>query len=269
MKRKGGSLFPFIVICIPKIHIFIILKKHINRMTEKHIKSFADFHRIIEEHKKEWKFWFYRGESRFDHKLVPKAGRPHYVAKNVNDIDVFERWKRHAVSYLEKKVDNNWDLLSIAAHHGLATRLLDWTFNPMIAAFFAVSLPNDAEITDTQSVIYAHYSNRAFFDTNKFTDPFHIPHEEITNQKVFRISPRSIVQRIIRQGAIFTIHFPPSCSLDDCLPEGDKLEKIIIDKDYQKQFSIDLSHYGINKMSMFPDLDGLSRHINWSSLNLY
>lgn len=52
------------------------------------------------------------------------------------------------------------------------------------------------------------------------------------------------------------------------MPLGDRLEKIIINRQYRKQFTIELSHYGVNKLSLFPDLDGLSRHVNWSYLNL-
>ncbi|HAM99359.1 MAG TPA: FRG domain-containing protein [Marinilabiliales bacterium] len=237
-------------------------------ITEKRIQSFTDFHQIIHEHNKHWSRWFYRGESSLEHKLVPKAGRPHFVAKNLNDKDIFERWCRHAVAYFDKPVENQWDLLAIAQHHGLATRLLDWTFNPMIAAFFAVTLPDNSLELDTESIIYAHYSERDFFDTELFPNPFHMEDNKITKDKIYRLSARSIVPRIMRQGGIFTIHFPPSCALDENLPATDRLEKIIIDKDFRRQFSLELSHYGINKMSLFPDLDGLSRHINWSFLNL-
>src|SRR3989339_2218482 len=80
-------------------------------ITEKRIQSFTDFHQIIHEHNKHWSRWFYRGESSLEHKLVPKAGRPHFVAKNLNDKDIFERWCRHAVAYFDKPVENQWDFL--------------------------------------------------------------------------------------------------------------------------------------------------------------
>ena len=52
------------------------------------------------------------------------------------------------------------------------------------------------------------------------------------------------------------------------LPDGDELLRIEIAKAGKKAFAFQLSHYGVNRMALFPDLDGLSSHINWSFLNL-
>jgi hypothetical protein len=229
---------------------------------ERNINSFYDFHKIIEEHNIEWENWYYRGESDPSHLLVPKAGRPHFSEQKIKDIDIFRTWCRHAIAFLDRPITNQWDLLAIAQHHGLATRLLDWTSNPMIAAFFAVAQADNSQPRKTESIIYAHYSDKSFIDKTEYPDPFQC------EDGIFRVSPKSITPRIMRQSAIFTLHNPPYYELDKKLPSGDVLMKMIIEPEYQKKFIIELSHYGINKLSMFPDLDGLSRHVNWTYLNL-
>lgn len=50
-----------------------------------------------------------------------------------------------------KESYNDWDMLTIAQYHGLATRLLDWSFNPLVAAYFAVK-----DFEDCDAVIYAY-----------------------------------------------------------------------------------------------------------------
>jgi len=79
--------------------------------------------------------WIFRGLSNATWKLVPKAGRPDFKG---NDQALFESWKLKAIEYLSIRPDSDWDWLAIAQHHGLATRLLDWTTNPLNAAYFAV-----------------------------------------------------------------------------------------------------------------------------------
>jgi hypothetical protein len=175
-----------------------------------------------------------------------KAGRDPY--DKYDDAYAFQAWKRRAAEFLSGSYDN-WDLLAVAQHHGLATRLLDWTFNPLVAAFFAVQ--NDEKC---DAVIYA-YLNHYSFKTEE-ASPFE-------GEGVSKIKPKGSAQRIVRQSGIFTIHNPPTLRLENSLNEEQKLEKIIIDESYRKELRFELSHYGINELSLFPDLDGLSKQVNW------
>lgn len=96
------------------------------------INNFQDLHDTLSRYRED-KRWIFRGHSNPDWELTPKAGRDPY--SSVDDSLVFEAWKGQAVEYIQARPQNDWEWLAIAQHHGLATRLLDWTLNPLNAAF--------------------------------------------------------------------------------------------------------------------------------------
>lgn len=214
------------------------------------VSNFSELHATLSEYRKSNR-WVFRGHSDPAWKLLPKAGREPY--NKSDDLLTFKAWKRRAVEYVNKFPDNEWDWLAIAQHHGLATRLLDWTYNPLVAAFFA-----SADNFDTESHIYCYKPH------------LHLVPKNTTPEKYKRISlfkPNGVAPRIARQGGVFTVHGKLDKPLDEVLENDDKLDLIVINKDYVKELRFELNHYGINDAYIFPDLDGLSKLVNWYTEN--
>lgn len=209
------------------------------------VESFSELHQVLKNYRDN-SLWLFRGHSNLNWSLVPKAGRAPY--DKYDDEETFYAWKRQAMIFL-KETYSDLDMLTIAQHHGLATRLLDWSFNPLVAAFFAVQTYEDCD-----AVIYAYLKKS---DMNmKGATPF-------KSKGIKKVKPNGLASRVVRQSGIFTIHEPPTNSIEANLSEKEELHKIIIKKHYRKKLREELSYYGINELSLFPDLDGLSSHVNW------
>lgn len=219
-------------------------------MKEHSVNSFAKLHEVFSRYRKDNR-WLFRGHGDPTWILRPKTGRTEFAG--TDDERIFRAWKRRAAEFISLPFDDEWGWLAIAQHHGLATRLLDWTFNPLAAAFFAVESSADCD-----AVVFAYKCT--FIIRPERVSPFN-------TEGVAKFKPTGVAPRIIRQGGIFTVHGEPERALDEVMASTDELEKIIIPSAYRKDLTFELSHYGINRATLFPDLDGLSAHINWATGN--
>ncbi len=217
-------------------------------MREREICSTEDLHRALRD---QWHGHFlYRGEDLPTYKLQPKFGRFEDTRNNVAlEREMLNDFKRRGTAFIQHVPENDWEWLALGQHYGLATRLLDWTENPLIAAYFATTKPSEK----SNRIIYLLDTAR-FVDANTNSSPFEI-------DDVVLYKPKHISGRISSQSGVFTVHNKPSQPFDD-----DRLEKWVIKDSCVVDLHLTLLSYGINEAFIFADLNGLANYINYVNI---
>ena len=211
------------------------------------VSSFAKLHERLSEFRDDHG-WMFRGHRDAAWPLVPKAGRSPFF--RANEELFFNAWKRRAIAHIPSGPRTDWDWLTVAQHHGLSTRLLDWSGNPMTGAYFAV-----LGETGTDAALYA-FKPKFEAPVDKADSPYDV------KPGIVNLRPSAFVARVSSQLSRFTLHNPPTSDLAGQTKYG-PLNKIIVEARYVRELRIELDYYGYNAATIFPDLDGLSTHLNW------
>jgi FRG domain len=220
----------------------------------------------------------FRGLSRADHSLSSSLVRLSSGASDTARLEMALLRNFRKYAHAEgAHADSVWDWLALAQHRGLPTRLLDWTYSPLVALHFATEDPEDygtdggvwcvnfveankrlprrlkrileEEGSETLTVdMLGRFGTLRDFD-RLARDPF----------LVF-MEPPAIDRRILNQFALFSLMSSPVARMDDWLRQHPELcRMVVVPSSLKWEIRDKLDQANINERILFPDLDGLSR----------
>jgi len=228
----------------------------------------------------------YRGMLDADWTLLTSLDRlgcppnpPH--AKAHLEEHILRNFMRYSRPYLQPTSTSEWEGLVVAQHHGLPTRLLDWTYSPLVAAHFA-TLGGDTE------------KDRAVWklDWQEVHQHFDIPPIALTVENLearlkakgcngiwslfspdesnnippfmYMLEPPALDTRIIVQSATFTLCSDKSQPLDKILLANNlsqTITKFVIPASRVENFRDQLDLCSIDERRLFPDLEGVTKEM--------
>lgn len=235
---------------------------------------------------------FFRGHTKKDHTLLPGLFRN--IDKGVskkdlwdNEADMFYEFRARAKEVHSGNL-TDWDILFYMQHHGVKTRLLDWSESFGVALYFALLNHDRNTSTPTIWMMNPYKLNEVYHRLRDMYAPENLdldgkkerkksyaeyliqeePEDMIWWKQPIAIYPIRRVDRLTTQGGYFTIHGTDPRPIESIIPETENIwKKIELPASAIESALLFLDQAGITHYTMFPDLDGLSNYLNKKYFN--
>lgn len=236
--------------------------------------------------------YLYRGIPNVDFRLVTSLQRNCGIKKDDIEPSILRNFTKYAA--IEDPILNSsvWRQLIIGQHHGLPTRLLDWTYSVLVALHFATSGEElgsmdrhdcalwKIDILEMNRRLPLRYQNilkskNAFLMTVDMMDELTRNErneqealkrydEDMEGRAMVLLEPPSLDQRIISQYSYFSVipsvieHGGDDLGIEKFLDDTNNTVKYIIDAGLKWRIRDMLDQMNINERIVYPGLDGLT-----------
>lgn len=243
--------------------------------------------------------YLYRGLPNSNYHLVTSLRRNCKEKKNDIELAILRNFVKYAALEDPALKTSIWRQMIVGQHHGLPSRLLDWTYSVLIALHFATSGENLDDMSKNDAVLWQidilemnkrlpkNYqptlkNESAFLMTVDMMDSLtrggntydilnRYDSDMGTASMVF-LEPPSIDQRIIGQYSYFSIipsrieNLQDDTGIETFLDETQNTVKYIISTDLKWRIRDMLDQMNINERILFPGLDGIT---SWMKRHYY
>lgn len=210
--------------------------------------------------------WF-RGHRDASWQCTPSVFRdPTYRDK---EVELLARFRQQAALEGARHYLDDWGWLTFAQHHGVPTRLLDWSENPLVGLFFAVEKSDNGASGDGALLILdpAHLnageqeaSDRIplLIDSDSEMKSYYPGITPYGLQTRAVLAPMSF-DRIRYQTGMFTISTYKRD--EESLDSSEALQRYRIPFAAKSEIRNELDCLGVNEASVYRDLDRIARRI--------
>ena len=220
----------------------------------------------------------FRGRPAGDDTLVTSLYRlAHGADLRTVELALLRNFRKYAHHFAGTGVDSIWHWLALGQHHGLPTRLMDWTYSPLVALHFATQNPDDLTRDGVVwCVNFVEANKRLPRRLKAILDNEHSQTLTIDGLAAFAtldafdrlasdsfvvfLEPPSLDSRIMNQFALFSLMPGPDVQLGSWLTTHQELvRKVVVPARLKWEVRDKLDQVNINERTLFPGLEGLSR----------
>jgi hypothetical protein len=244
---------------------------------EHRVESWAELHELLYADSWNDQLGVFRSSFAFRGCSDAEAGLVSGLVRLGGDTELERQLMRAFRKYAAQDAvphDTDWDWLALGQHHGLPTRLLDWTYSPYVALHFATQnvgkYDRDGEVWCVDYVrahellpaklrdALAHEGANVF--TTELLAEAAPELGDLEGEFLLFVEPPSFDERIVNQYALFSVVTPAETRIEEWIARHEKLaRRVVIPGELKWEVRDKLDQANITERVLFPGLDGISR----------